>query len=109
MNRYITVLFICACLFNSACSKKAAKVEPSKGELTFIASCKVCHAQGINGAPILGNLAMWKNRKDQPLETLVSHAIEGYGLMPAKGGNTELTEDEIREAIQFMLSKLEKN
>lgn len=92
----------------SGCSKEEPVVEISAGEQIFNKNCKVCHAQGINGAPIIGNAAMWKERKDQGIDTLVEHAMNGYGLMPAKGGNTTLTEEEIRECVTFMLSKLEK-
>lgn len=91
----------------SGCSKEEPVVEISAGEQIFNRNCKVCHAQGINGAPILGNEAMWKDRKSQPVDTLIAHAMNGYGLMPAKGGNPELTEQDIRACVNFMLSKLE--
>lgn len=99
-----------AALLILGCSEKTPEVakapEPSPGEQIFTKNCKVCHAQGINGAPILGNQSMWAERKTQGLDTLVQHASEGYGLMPAKGGNTDLTKEEITLAIQYMLSKL---
>ena len=41
-------------------------------------------------------------------DVLVQHASNGYGLMPAKGGNEALTEDQIRAAITYMLSALEE-
>lgn len=69
-------------------------------------TCKVCHAQGINGAPIIGNKKMWGPRAEQGLETLIEHASNGYGLMPAKGGNESLTQEDISAAIQYMLSRL---
>lgn len=78
------------------------------GERVYTGTCKACHAGGINGAPILGNNKMWSKRAPQGLPTLVEHASNGYGLMPAKGGNTDLTEAEITAAIKFMLSQLEK-
>ena len=81
--------------------------EIKAGEEVFNQVCKVCHLPGLNGAPILGNEKMWAPRKDQPLDVLVSHATNGFGLMPAKGGNEDLTEDQIRSAIKYMLSQLE--
>ncbi len=77
------------------------------GEEIGKGTCKVCHASGINGAPILGNKKMWAPRATQDLETLVSHASEGFGLMPAKGGNESLTDDQLRQAIKYMLYRLE--
>ena len=99
----ILVLILCA-----ACSEREAvkPAEPTVGEVIFNKNCKVCHAQGLNGAPILGNQAMWAERKKQSLEVLVQHASEGFGLMPAKGGNTDLTQEQITQAIEYMLSKV---
>ena len=77
------------------------------GESIVNQNCKVCHAPGLNNAPVLGNKVMWKPRAEQGLETLVEHASNGYGLMPAKGGNEALTEIEITQGIKYMLSLLE--
>lgn len=80
--------------------------KPSAGELVYTKNCKVCHAQGLNGAPILGNKAMWGPRIPQGLPTLVEHATQGYGLMPAKGGNTELADADVALAVEYMVSKV---
>lgn len=93
----------------AACAKEAPAPDPLlvKGEAIYKGTCKVCHAQAINGAPILGNQKMWGKRAQQGIDTLVQHAAEGYGLMPAKGGNESLTPEDLKAAITFMLSKLE--
>lgn len=85
---------------------KDVVAQPTPGELVYRKTCKVCHAQSINGAPIPGNAKMWAPRAAQGIDVLLQHASEGYGLMPAKGGNAALTEAEIRSAIEYMLSKL---
>jgi len=90
----------------SACSSQDPEL--AKGEEIYTNACKVCHSQGINGAPVFGNEKNWGPRKAQGLDVLVKHASNGFGLMPAKGGRTELTEDEIRAAIKYMLSALEE-
>ncbi len=77
----------------------------SKGELIVKENCKVCHAQGINGAPILGNKKMWSSRLPKGVETLARNAISGVGLMPPKGGKTELSDDEVLLAVEYMVSK----
>lgn len=104
------VLLPVVCLVVAACSEQAPPPDPKlvRGEAVFNATCKVCHAQGINGAPILGNRKMWSKRAPQGLETLVQHASEGYGLMPAKGGNDTLGTEDIEAAVSYMLSKLEE-
>lgn len=90
----------------SACSSKDPDL--AIGEKVYIGACKVCHSQGINGAPVFGNEKNWGPRKAQGLDVLVEHASNGFGLMPAKGGKTELTENQIRAAIKYMLSALEE-
>ncbi|NKI16226.1 cytochrome c5 family protein [Spongiibacter sp. KMU-166] len=77
------------------------------GEEVYRQNCKVCHAQGINGAPILGNSKMWGPRLGQSHEELLSHALSGYGLMPAKGGKTHLTDEQVSNAIFYMTSQVE--
>lgn len=88
-----------------AASQSAARVE---GEAIVKANCRSCHLPGINGAPILGNVKMWRPRADQGRDVLVQHASEGFGLMPAKGGNAELTDTQIGLAVDYMLSLLEQ-
>ncbi len=38
-------------------------------------------------------------------KTLDQHAIAGFKAMPAKGGNADLTDDEVRRAVIFMANK----
>ncbi len=90
-----------------ACSEKSAP-ENSVGQQVFQGTCKVCHAGGINGAPIFGNKKMWEKRLPQGIDTLVSHAINGYGLMPAKGGNTSLTDEQISHAVNYMVQHVKQ-
>ncbi len=102
------------CLGLLACS--GGNEEPSKGLSTTAqethpgaalvkANCMACHKPGLNGAPIIGNVKMWGPRITQGEETLVQHAISGYGLMPAKGGSS-LTDEEMAQAVNYMLSQL---
>ena len=61
------------------------------------------------GAPLPGNKDEWAPRIAQGNDTLYKHAIEGYtgakGLMPARGGNPKLTDDEVKAAVDFMVHK----
>ena len=41
-------------------------------------------------------------------DTLFKHALEGFqdkGMMPAKGGNTELSDDEVKAAVVYMVNE----
>ncbi len=92
----------------AGCSEPEPEPDPKivEGQAIYKANCKVCHAQGINGAPIVGNRKMWGPRAEQSIDTLVQHATEGFGLMPAKGGNPSLTPEQLEYAITYMLSEL---
>lgn len=98
-------LAICLSTTLVACdSNTQAPVINTEGQKLVTAHCKVCHASAINGAPILGNPKMWRKRIAQGESILVQHAIDGFGLMPPKGGNTQLSDGQIRLAVQYMIS-----
>lgn len=82
--------------------------ELEKGKQIVEGRCFACHAQSINGAPIVGNKKMWQKRATQGKTVLVEHAINGFGLMPAKGGFTDLSDEEISYAVGYMLSQVEQ-
>ena len=69
-------------------------------------TCALCHASGVAGAPLPGNKDEWAPRIAQGKDTLYKHAIEGYtgskGMMPAKGGAANLTDDEVKAAVDYM-------
>ena len=101
-----SVLAITTGIVLAACEGKDPDL--AKGEVAYTSFCKVCHSQGINGAPVLGNQKNWAKRKDQPLDVLVEHASNGYGLMPANLGREGVTKDDITVAVKYMLSALEE-
>lgn len=77
------------------------------GEAVYNTACVACHGAGIAGAPKTGDGEAWQPRIDQGMDTLVKHAIEGFqgeaGLMPARGGNASLTDEQVRDAVQHMV------
>lgn len=79
------------------------------GQKIYEGSCQSCHAEGIAGAPKLGDQAAWAERIDRGLDTLTKHSIEGFsgdtGMMPARGGNPSLSDDEVRAAVEFMVQQ----
>jgi cytochrome c5 len=76
------------------------------GEQVYGQVCKTCHEAGLAGAPKFGDKAAWSARIGSGEATLDQHAIAGFqgksGAMPAKGGNADLTDDEVRRAVAFM-------
>jgi cytochrome c len=93
--------------------EKPASVETAQGALIYKNSCFICHDQGVAGAPKLGDKSMWVKRISQGNKLLEEHAIEGFsgetGVMPAKGGNMALTEQEVIEAVAYMVEQSTEN
>ncbi len=83
----------------------AGAESPTKdGAAIYQGSCMACHAAGVLGAPKLDVPEQWSKRQAQPLETLYSHALKGFNAMPAKGGNSSLSDDEVKRAVDHMLA-----
>lgn len=76
------------------------------GERIYNEACQACHMAGAAGAPQLV-AAQWTDRLEQGKETLVSHAINGIGVMPAKGGRTDLSDEQVRASVEYMLTQIE--
>ena len=81
-------------------------VEPGQrtGEQVFKKTCYQCHAADSTTAksPKFGVATDWAPRVAQGVETLMQHATEGFNAMPARGGQPDLTDDEIHRAIVYM-------
>jgi cytochrome c5 len=79
------------------------------GAVIFQNLCTGCHTSGAGGAPTMDK-AHWANRIPQGVDTLHKHAIEGYtgaaGVMPAKGGNPALSDEQVIATVDWMLENL---
>jgi cytochrome c5 len=83
------------------------------GEQVYNQACTACHSPvtaAATGAPALGDGAAWEPRVAQGMDMLTDHAINGFtgesGLMPAKGGQVNLSDEQIVDAIEYMLEQL---
>ena len=74
------------------------------GEQVVAASCGKCHQTGAGGAPKIGDRAAWTPRVAKGLALVTESALKGHGGMPARGGMAELSDVEIRRAVEYMLN-----
>ena len=78
------------------------------GEAVYNAGCIACHGAGIAGAPRVGDADAWVERMAAGMDVVIDHAINGYqgskGMMPAKGGNPSLSDDEVKAAVEYMVA-----
>jgi len=77
------------------------------GEMIYNNVCQACHMAGAAGAPQLV-ADQWTDRLPQGEDTLVQHAIDGIGAMPAKGGRSDLTDEQVRASVEYMLAQIEE-
>jgi cytochrome c len=87
-----------------ASASVAPEVHP--GAAVYQQACVICHKVGVGGAPVVGDRQAWASRLSLGLPLLAQHAIDGYigkqGIMPAKGGFANLTNEEVTQAVAFM-------
>ena len=80
------------------------------GEEVYNSACIACHMTGAGGAPLLSDVDAWEARVAQGTPVLIQRAVEGYmgeiGIMPAKGGRLDLSDEEVEAAVIYMLDQL---
>ncbi len=93
----------------AAASAQVAYGGTMDGSVVYGNLCTGCHTSGAGGAPKL-EVAAWTARIAQGNEVMHKHAIEGYtgaaGVMPAKGGNPALTDEQVKATVDWMLTQL---
>lgn len=93
---------------NPPAAAPAAGVADLAGEDVYKQACFACHGAGVAGAPKFGDAAAWAPRIAQGVETLNTHALQGFqgkgGFMPPKGGRTDLSDQSVINAVEYMVA-----
>ena len=80
------------------------------GAATYDKACKACHMTGAAGSPKIGDKAAWEPRIAQGMDVLYDHAINGFDgdamtpMLP-KGGRMDLSDQEVRDAVDYMIEE----
>lgn len=82
----------------------AAPTEESHGAKVVTQACAMCHTTGMMNSPKLGDADGWAPRIEKGIEVLYDHAINGLNMMPARGGRPDLSDDDVKAAVDHMLS-----
>jgi cytochrome c5 len=79
------------------------------GQKVFDTTCVACHGAGIGGAPKMGDKGAWAPFIGAGMQALMKTALEGKvngsNVMPAKGGNPNLSDFEIERAVVYMANQ----
>lgn len=85
---------------NSAPANNSASLEA--GKKVYDTVCFACHKTGVAGAPVFGNKEAWAPRLATGPDALYSSVLNGKGAMPPKGGNTSLSDDDVKAAVDYI-------
>ena len=79
--------------------------KPRSGEAIYNTVCTACHATGVAGAPKTGDKAAWAPRIATGSAALLKSAAEGKNAMPARGGAADLSDAELKAAVDYLVGK----
>ena len=95
-------------------TKAEAESEPVQqagvsGEQVYQKVCVTCHKTGVANAPKLGDVDAWAPRIAKGKEALYSSSLNGVPgtAMVAKGGCGTCSEEELKAAVDYMVSSVE--
>ena len=83
------------------------------GRSVWMGTCRNCHLTGVGGAPAVTNATEWERRlakgKEQLLQSVLQgvNAPDGSVRMPPRGGNSQLTDDQVKAALEYKLAAIE--
>ena len=104
----VTTVMPAAALAEKADYVQSGNKELQQGRSLWLENCEGCHGYGIADAPIPMRPDEWQHRVIKDRDLLYRHAIEGfigedYSMMPARGGNDELNDEQVKAAVDYML------
>lgn len=100
ISAILSTLLLAVC---AAATAQAADLV--KGEKIYKATCLACHDAAVMGAPKFGDKAAWKPRVAKGAAGLYGSALNGFKMMPPRGGNAALKDDEVKAAVDYMMAK----
>ncbi|PLX90398.1 MAG: hypothetical protein C0614_00715 [Desulfuromonas sp.] len=81
------------------------KADLSIGKDVYERTCASCHNLGISGAIKINDKEAWKKHIHHGIDHMVESVIRGKGAMPARGGNPNLTDEEIEAAVHYIIKQ----
>ncbi len=101
-------LILAGCVSETKTSMRNDSSQPDyvRGRYVYNAFCAECHDSGEGGAPTLDDTEAWESRSLGFPSLLTNHATEGFLNMPEKGAHTDLSDDAVRDAVQYMIREI---
>jgi cytochrome c5 len=99
MKKIVSVMVMSAAL------GLGGQVVAADGQAVYQKSCQACHVAGVAGAPKLGDKEAWAPRIATGIDAMLATAIKGKGAMPPKGTCMGCSDDDLKAAIEYMVSQ----
>jgi cytochrome c5 len=96
MNKTLGALLLALC---------SANAWAVTGEETFQAVCATCHAQGLAGAPKVGDAKAWGKLIKEGQVNLTADGYMGVRAMPARGGRADLSVPDFANAVVYIANQ----
>ena len=96
MNKTLGALLLALC---------SANAWAVTGEETFQTVCATCHAQGLAGAPKVGDAKAWGKLIKEGQVNLTADGYMGVRAMPARGGRADLSVPDFANAVVYMANQ----
>lgn len=77
------------------------------GQMIYDRVCAACHDAGVAGAPRMVADEMGARLAEKGRDTLVTHAIDGFNAMPARGGRSDLSDEQVAASVDYMIDQTE--
>lgn len=78
----------------------------ANGEKIYNQACVACHAAGVAGAHKLGDKVAWTPVIETGMDTMIANVVKGKGIMPAMGGLSNANEQDISDAVYYMVEQV---
>ncbi len=101
--KHLALRFVAALALGAWLIAPVSAQDKAAGKAVYDSACAACHGNGILGAPKPGDGAAWGARLKVGLDGLVRSAAAGTPKgMPPRGGRSDLTDSQLRAAIEYM-------
>jgi cytochrome c5 len=84
------------------------------GRGVWMGTCRNCHLMGVSGAPAVTNYEAWAPRMEKGKPALYQSALNGIKgedgkfRMPPRGGNAQLSDEQVRQAVDYMVASVKE-
>ncbi len=95
--KYLSGGYVIAAILMASGAAQAAD-----GQAVYDQHCGMCHN---NLTPKIGDKDAWAPRIKLGAAALVASVINGKGAMPPRGAAPDLSDDDIKAAVQYLVSK----